>query len=70
MTELKHVWIVFDEDGYPVYCAGWPEACHEHINDAIISFSNEDACKWVVREAKVVTHNAIHTTTPDPVAGF
>ena len=61
MTELKHenkgIWIVLDENGYPIYCAGWPEACHEHINDAINSFRVEDAEKWIVRQAELV-HNA------------
>ena len=58
MEALKHenkgIWIVIDENGYPIYCAGWPEACHEHINDAINNFQIEDAEKWKVREAKFV----------------
>jgi len=55
--ENKGIWIVIDENGYPIYCAGWPEACHEHINDAINNFQIEEAEKWKVREAKFV-HNA------------
>lgn len=58
MEALKHenkgIWVVFDENGFPIFCAGWPEACHEHINEAISSFQIEDAEKWTVREAKIV----------------
>jgi hypothetical protein len=43
------VWVVFDENGLPVHCASWPEACHEHIADAIAS-DIPDAGLWVVRE--------------------
>lgn len=41
----------FDE---VVFCANWPDACHEHINDAIDS--GVSASKWVVRE--LFTHPA------------
>ena len=54
---LKHVnkglWVVLDEEGWPIWCAGWPEACHEHINDAL-DRGFDDAAKWKVRQAAVV----------------
>jgi hypothetical protein len=46
---LARIWIVVGEGGQPEYCAGWPEACHEHINDAIEQDITE-AARWVVRE--------------------
>lgn len=52
--ENKGLWVVIDEDGYPIFCAGWPEACHEHINDAVNYYQIEGAEKWVVREAKLI----------------
>lgn len=57
------VWIVLDEDGIPTFCAGWPQACHEHINDAINEHDIEHAGKWQVVRA-VVTPNA-KTVGPD-----
>ena len=36
------------EDSGWGYIAGWPEACHEHINDAINEHSIEGAGKWRV----------------------
>ena len=58
IEEVKHknkgIWIVLDEEGFPIYCAGWPEACHEHINEAINDFQIEDAGKWKVRRAELV----------------
>jgi hypothetical protein len=46
----EHIWVVLDEDGAPEYAALWPEACHEHINEAIAEGDVEGAEKWVVRE--------------------
>ncbi len=31
------------------YVAEWPEAAHEHINDAISEYDNKEAASWVVR---------------------
>ncbi len=43
-------WGVFDPDaGSLEYAAGWPEACHEHINDCITEMDVYDATRWVVR---------------------
>lgn len=58
IDELKHenkgLWVVLDEDGWPIYCAGWPEACHEHINEAINDYDIDGAAKWKVRRAELV----------------
>jgi hypothetical protein len=43
-------WVVLDEGMLPVYCAGWPGACHEYINDAINEHDINTAAKWSVRE--------------------
>ena len=45
------VWVVMSDDGIPVYVAAYPEACHEHINDAINEHRVAEAAKWVVRMA-------------------
>lgn len=29
------IWVVIDDQGQPTFSATWPEACHEHINEAI-----------------------------------
>lgn len=50
----KRFWVVIDEDGEPCYCASWPEACHEHINDAINEHDLKEAAKWLVREAQII----------------
>jgi hypothetical protein len=44
------IWVVLADDGSPEYVAGWPEACHEHINEAIAEGDIDGAEKWVVRE--------------------
>lgn len=49
----KEIWIVLDDEGWPIYCAGWPEACHEHINDAINEHDIDGAEKWTVRRAEL-----------------
>jgi hypothetical protein len=46
--ERSDVWVVQDETGRPVHCAAWPEACHEHINDAINEHGIEEAKAWKV----------------------
>jgi hypothetical protein len=46
--ELSDVYVVLDESGAPVYVAAWPEACHEHINEAL-DMDLEFAAMWVVR---------------------
>jgi hypothetical protein len=48
MAEMSEVWIVQDEAGLPIYCASYPEACHEHINDAINEHGIEEAKAWKV----------------------
>jgi hypothetical protein len=53
ITDDKTVWVVLDETGEPIHCASWPEACHEHINDAINEHQIEGAEKWVVRKATI-----------------
>lgn len=45
------IWVCLDKDGYPVFTAGWKEACHEHINDAVLH--DKSAGKWVVRQVTV-----------------
>jgi hypothetical protein len=42
---------VIDDHREPIHIASWPEACHEHINDAINEHKIEEASKWAVREA-------------------
>ena len=42
------IWVVIGEYDQPVFSATWPDACHEHINDAIMN-GDLDAAKWVVR---------------------
>lgn len=42
------VWVVFDEEGYPIYCANWREAAHEHVTSAVHQ-GLEGASKWLVR---------------------
>ena len=44
----QRIWVVLAH-GAPVYCAAWPESCHEHINDAIDN-DLPDAGLMVVRE--------------------
>lgn len=41
-------WSVFDEEGMPEFWAAWPDACHEHINDAINEFDRVEATKFKV----------------------
>ena len=50
----KEIWLVLDEDGKPLHCASWQNACHEHINDAINEHDIEGAAKWTVRQATLV----------------
>jgi hypothetical protein len=47
-SEMSEVWVVQDETGLPIYCASYPEACHEHINDAINEHGIEEAKAWKV----------------------
>lgn len=48
---IQPLWLVIDENGYPIHCASYKEACHEHINDAINDFDIDGASKWRVIEA-------------------
>ena len=49
-TSESRVWLVVDDKDNPEFCAGWPEACHEHINEAL-GMDIEEAKTWHVREA-------------------
>jgi len=49
-AEMKRLWVVIDEDGEPCHSASWPQACHEHINDAINDHGLMEAAQWKVRE--------------------
>lgn len=40
--------VVIDEDNLPIWCAAVPNACHDHIKDAI-DRGIDDARHWVVR---------------------
>ena len=53
------VWLVIDENGQPIFCAGWPQACHEHINDAINEHNIYEAAKWTVRTAQLVPNEKV-----------
>lgn len=48
------IWVVLNEDDSPIFCAGWPEICHEYINDAINKYDLDGAGKWKVRRAEVI----------------
>ena len=47
--EPADVWVVFDGEGLPSYCAPWERAAHDHINDALQEHDIPDAAKWTVR---------------------
>lgn len=49
----KEVWVVLDENESPIYCAGWPQACHEHITDALTEHDLLEAASWTVRKATI-----------------
>ena len=42
-------WGVFEPGGQLMHAAGWEEAAHEHIDDAIAEYGILAAGKWVVR---------------------
>ena len=48
MNEPAEIWVVIGEYDQPVFSATWPDACHEHINEALMD-GDLDAAKWVVR---------------------
>lgn len=50
MDAPPSLWIVLDSEGRPEFAAGWREAAHEHIKDAIEIEVDETASRWVVRE--------------------
>lgn len=58
-SDPKEIWLVLDEKGWPIFCAGWQRACHEHINDAINEHDIDDAAKWKVRQAALVPNAEI-----------
>lgn len=45
---VMEIWVVLDEGNQPIYSASYPEACHEHINDAINEFAIDEAARWKV----------------------
>ena len=47
MSEI--VYVVIDEKGHSCYVADYPEACHEHINDAL-DMDLTEAAQWKVRK--------------------
>lgn len=47
-------WHVVDADGQLMHAAGWKEAAHEHINDALNEYGIAEAAKW--RVIPVFTH--------------
>lgn len=49
-TSQPRVWLVIDDAGQPQFSAGWPQACHEHINEAL-AMDIDEARAWHVREA-------------------
>lgn len=51
--QSKDIWVVLGKDGEIIHAASWPEACHEHINDAINEFDIDGAEKWKVRRARL-----------------
>ncbi len=44
------IFVVLDEMGIPVFCAAYPQACSDHISDAIVEHEIHSAGLWVVRE--------------------
>jgi hypothetical protein len=44
------VFVVLDEMGIPVFCAAYPQACNDHISDAIVEREIHSADLWIVRE--------------------
>ncbi|MGL4650619.1 MAG: hypothetical protein ACRC1H_14520 [Caldilineaceae bacterium] len=44
------VFVVLDEMGIPVFCAAYPQACNDHISEAIVKHNIHSAGLWVVRE--------------------
>lgn len=60
-SQPARLWVVIDEAGQPGYCASWPDACHEHINDALMEGVVE-AARWVVREYGAVVAPVLDTS--------
>lgn len=46
----RTVFVVLDENGIPVFCAAYPQACNDHISEAIVEYDIHAAGLWVVRE--------------------
>lgn len=58
VERVADYYVVIDpSDNSCVYIASWPEACHEHINDAISEYAIEGAGKWVVRPLYLAANN-------------
>lgn len=63
-------WHVVDADGQLMHAAGWKEAAHEHINDALNEYGIAEAAKWRVipvftRPQKSLTECAHHYVRDD-----
>ncbi len=49
ITPPAEIYVVINEHGESEFSASWPDACHEHINDAIMD-GDTAAAQWVVRK--------------------
>lgn len=62
---VKPLWLVIDEQGYPIHCGSYKEGCNEHINDAINDYQLEEAVHWKVIEATPIEPNTITITAAE-----
>jgi len=60
-------WVVINENGQPCHVAGWPEACHEHINDAINEHGLAEAKNWRVRPYILADRAAASAEPPQAI---
>lgn len=51
------VFVVLNEMGIPVFCAAYPQACNDHISDALVEHEIHSAGLWVVREYTLDTRS-------------
>jgi hypothetical protein len=52
----KHLWIVITKEGADL-AAHWPEACHEHINEGLMSGDYYKGA--IVREYRLVENEKV-----------
>lgn len=62
---VKPLWLVIDEQGYPIHCGSYKEGCNEHINDAINDYQLEEAVHWKVIEATPIDPNTVTITAAE-----